>query len=510
MSNVFIDVRRFPFHITMLVLVFPFLMQVVGCGNDRDAPSPIHAKNVATPEIEGPISGGLGSPFIGSTTFDLAQVDYSEAEYFILGSATAYTNVGPLSKEGKWSVIPGPTATYKTRILVYRPIDRQKFNGTVIVEWLNVSGGVDAAVDWIMGHTELIREGFAWVGVSAQYVGVEGGFSLFGLPLTPLKTTDPERYASLTHPGDSFSYDIFSQAAQTIRHPKGTNPLGDLSVETLIAVGVSQSASRMVTYINALHPLADIYDGFLVHSRIGFGFPLSERPQASILVPNNTMIRSDLNVPVLTLETETDVTLFNYLAARQPDSARFRLWEVAGTAHSDTYTVAIGAEDLGNSPDVANLVMITEPVPEFVCREPINSGPQHFVLKAAIASLNKWVRDGTPPPTAPRLEVSKCPWPFFSILRDEHGNALGGIRTPQVDVPIATLSGEPQLGSLFCLLFGNTMPFDDTKLASLYPNREAYVSAFNEATDRAVQERFLLPEDAKLMKAAAAASDIGS
>jgi len=44
----------------------------------------------------------------------------------------------------------------------------------VIVEWLNVSGGVDAAPDWIQGHVELIRDGFAWIGVSAQFVGVEG------------------------------------------------------------------------------------------------------------------------------------------------------------------------------------------------------------------------------------------------------------------------------------------------------------------------------------------------
>jgi hypothetical protein len=265
---------------------------------------------------------------------------------------------------------------------------------------------------------------------------------------------------------------------------------------------------RMVTYINAVHPLADIYDGFFVHSRGGFGVPLSEKPQPVILVPNKAVIRSDLNVPVLTFETETDVGLFNYLAARQSDSVRFRLWEAAGTAHADTYTVAIGAEDLGNSPDAANIVLITEPVPGFVCGEPINSGPQHFVLKAAIARLNEWVREGTPPPTAPRLEVTKRP--LSPILRDANGNALGGIRTPQLDVPIATLSGEAQGGSLFCIMFGITVPFDEAKLAALYPDHESYVAAFNEATDRAVHEGFILPEDASLMKAAAAVSDIGS
>ncbi len=505
MVHSLMDVRGFPFHTAILVVVFPLLMQVVGCGSDGDAANPTRGDNVAIPEIEGPVSGGTGRPFIAATTFDLGELGYSEAEYFISGSAAAYANVGTLSRDGKWSVTPGPTAAYKTRILAYRPIDAQKFNGTVIVEWLNVSGGLDAGPDWVMGHTELIREGFAWVGVSAQYVGVEGGVSLLGLASMPLKTSDPERYASLDHPGDSFSYDIFSQAAQAIRRPKGTDPLGGLKAEALIAVGESQSAMRMVTYINAVHPLADIYDGFLVHSRGGIGVPLSERPQPFIPVPNNAVIRSDLNVPVLTFETETDVSLFGYLAARQPDRARFRLWEVAGTAHADTYTVRIGSEDLGDSPDVANLVLITEPVPGFTCREPINSGPQHFVLKAAVASLNKWVRDGTPPPKAPRLEVSKRL--LFPILRDVHGNASGGIRTPQLDVPIATLSGEAQGGSLFCLLFGSTVPFDDAKLASLYPDHESYVAAFNEATDRAVHGGFILPEDATLMKAAAAASE---
>jgi hypothetical protein len=115
---------------------------------------------------------------------------------------------------------------------------------------------------------------------------------------------------------------------------------------------------------------------------------------------------------------------------------------------------------------------------------------------------------GTPPPTAPRLETSAGP--LVSILRDVNGNALGGIRTPQVEVPVATLSGEGQTGSLFCLLFGTTVVFDDTKLASLYADHEAYVSAFNEATDRAVRAGFILPADAELMKAAAAASNIGS
>jgi hypothetical protein len=506
------------------VALLGLLIGFSGCGDESSVTSPLSTRtqapntttmrggNVAIPTIEGPVTGGTGKPFIASTTFDLAQVGYSESEYFISGTATAYAKVDsmPLLADGKWTVIPADTAAYKTRILVYRPIDAKKFNGTVVVEWLNVSGGLDAAADWIMGHTELIRDGFAWVGVSAQHAGVEGGGSLLGLAVLPLKTTDPQRYGSLVHPGDSFSYDIFSQAAQAIRRPAGLNPLGDLTADAVIAAGESQSAFRMVTYLDAVHPLADIYDGFLVHSRGGSGISvaaLSESPEPAISVPGAAQIRSDLNVPVLLFETETDLTFLGYAKAPQADSDHLRVWEVAGTAHADTYTVGVGMGDLGNSPNVAKLVLTKSAFPGFSCDLPINSGPQHFVLSAAVAALNRWVRQGTLPPSGPPLEaILSSP---ITLKRDAHGNALGGIRTPEVDVPIATLSGELP-GFSLCSLFGSTTPFDAATLAALYPDHNAYVAAFNAATDRAVQAGFILQPDAELMNAEAAASNIGT
>src|SRR5215813_7271828 len=414
---------------------------------------------IPSPTIEGPITGP-GDPFVASTGFDLAKVGYEEAEYFISGSASAYTNTAPLGADGMWSAARnGATAAYKTRLLVYRPTNPRKFNGTVIVEWLNVSGGLDAAPDWSAGHLELLREGCAYVGVSAQIVGVEGGTALVGIVSLPLKTVNPERYGTLSHPGDSFSYDIYSQAGQAIRQPSGPSPLGDLKVKRVIAIGESQSAFRMVTYINAIHPTAHIYDGFLVHSRGGaFGAPLSEGPQTLIATPAATPIRGDVDVPVLTFQTETDLTLLGYFVARQDDAKNFRLWEVAGTAHADSYSLSVGNSDLGNDPNVAEPVITTDPVPGVIhCDTPVNSGPQHYVLNAALAALIRWVRTGKVPKTAPRLDVSAGPPP--AINKDTNGNALGGIRTPQLDVPIATFTGT-QPGALICQLFGTTTPFD--------------------------------------------------
>ena len=131
----------------------------------------------------------------------------------------------PLTNDGKWTVSPADPADYKTRIVVNRPKDPKKFNGTVVVEWLNVSGGVDAAPDWVMQHTELVRDGFAWVGVSAQKGGVEA-----------TKSADPARYASLVDPGDSYSYDIYSQAGKAVRE-QSEKILGGLTPKRVLAVG---------------------------------------------------------------------------------------------------------------------------------------------------------------------------------------------------------------------------------------------------------------------------------
>lgn len=462
-----------------------------------------HAQ-VPSPTIEGPIASPQDA-FISSTSFDLASVGYEQAEYFISGTATAYTNTAPLGTDGKWSVAPsGTTAAYKTRILVYRPTNPKKFTGTVVVEWLNVSGGLDDAPDWIQGHVELIRQGAVWVGVSAQFVGVEGGPG--GFVNQPLKTVNPARYGSLLHPGDSFSYDIFSQAGRAIRSPAGPNPLGSLKSKRIVAIGESQSAGRLVNYVNAVHPLDHVYDGYLIHSRGSLSVGgLSQAPQPVIVTPGETAIRTDLDVPVLTFETETDVTSLGYFTARQDDSTNFRLWETAGTAHFDAYGLGFGNTDTGKSPDAAAIEILTSVGGGFItCGQPVNSGPQHYVLNAALNKLIRWVKSGKGPKSAPRLEVGGSP---ITISTDGNGNALGGIRTPWVDTPIATLTGGQS--SPVCSIFGSTTLFDAAKLASLYPTHADFVKVYNRSLRIAVRNGWILRTDAKLIRKWAAAAEIG-
>ena len=72
----------------------------------------VHAQ-VPSPEITGPITSP-GSAFLGGTTsIDLGEVGYEQAEYFVAGAASAYVNTAPLGTDGKWSVEPGDTAPHE-------------------------------------------------------------------------------------------------------------------------------------------------------------------------------------------------------------------------------------------------------------------------------------------------------------------------------------------------------------------------------------------------------------
>jgi len=440
---------------------------------------------------------GLG-PVIAATLFDLAPLGYSQTEYVLDGTAAAYRRRGD-----HLEVVEH--AEYATRLLVFEPTDAARFNGTVWVEWLNVSGGLDAAPDWNFTHTELMRDGAAWVGVSAQRIGVAGGDSVFGDMSSPgLVGTSPERYAGLNHPGDRFSYDIFTQAGQAARASLGS--LVDARIERVLAIGESQSAFRLTTYVNEVDPLAQVFDGFFVHARGGPGAPLDDESPAISFDDPPVFFREDLRVPVMCVEAETDLAVLGYGSARQPDNEQFVLWEMAGTSHADAYTFYGGMVDTGVLP-IEELAAAWTPQREYfgmTLDKPVNAGPQHYVLNAAVARFDQWLRDGTRPPAAGRLSVRAESDPM-EFERDEHGIALGGVRTPHVDVPVAVLSGLGNGGAPMAHLCGATTPFTPEQLAALYPSRTGYLERFAEATERAVTAGHLLAADAPEINALAAA-----
>jgi hypothetical protein len=432
-------------------------------------------EHLPVPQVAGPISGGTGRP-VTSSPVPLAPAGYTEREYLLSGTATGYLQAGTWGTDGRWSVQPAEEAAYRTRMLVRRPADPARFNGTVVVEWLDLPGGVDLDPDFLYEHAELLRAGYAWVGVSAQQQGVAN-----------LQRIDPSRYTGLVHPGDTFSYSIFSQAAQALRHRDGVDPLDGLRPTVLIADGYSGSAARMVTYINAVQPVDRIFAGFLVHSRWARSAPISQTPQAQQPAPAVVHTRDDSSTPVLTVETESEIRQtyamhpnLDYYPATQPDSEHFRLWEVPGTSHVDARLDALLAAESGTSPTP--------------CALPANAGQQSAVMGAAVARLDHWIRAGVTAPAAPRIQVTPD---GRAIARDRDGNALGGVRTPALQAPTATLTGAGNTGtSPQCEIEGTTAPFTPARLAALYPTHRAYVAAVIRAANQDVAAGLLLPLDA--------------
>lgn len=450
-----------------------------------------------------------GRPALLLGAFDIGSVGYAAREFFVSGTASSYAPTGEIGPDGDWAVTPSGTADYTTRIVVLTPADRTRFNGTVLVEWLNVSGGIDAPAVWMMAHREILRAGYTYVTVSAQKVGVDGGVSLTGIDMS-LKSQDPARYAPLSHPGDAFCYDIFSQAGELVR---ADGVLDGLRAERVIAVGESQSAMFLTTYVNAVDPLARVYDGFLVHSRFAGAAPLDGESifdESRSAVPQAVSFRPDLRVPLLTIITETDLfggVRFGYYFARQPENEWLRVWEIPGAAHADNYTIQVAPIDSGSAP-LADIVAAYAPTKSLMGQQLghyINFAPQqHYVAQAAIAALNGWVRTGEPAPTAAPIKVSETDQP--QPILDPNGLAQDGVRTPWVDVPIARTSGVGADESIMAMIFGSGEPFDTATLRRLYPGGPTeYLERFTAALDTAIQSGFILQADrAEILELAAA------
>lgn len=419
------------------------------------------------PAVHGPLPGTApgdpSAPDVAdthpwmSTVTDLAAAGYVEEEFYLSGEADGYRPSGERVATG----VP-----YTTRIIVRRPVDQRRFNGTVLTEWQNVTAGHD--LDALWSPEQIIREGYAWVGVSAQRVGVD-----------QLRGWSPARYGTLDVTGggrftaDELSYDVFAQAGMALTARTGAAPLGPLQPSTVLAVGASQSAARMTDYYDRILPGTEpVFDGY------------------AFIVGTAPSRKGD--EPVFHVLSETDVRS----PARRPDDDRYRRWEVAGTAHSgwhgQEYRRPVLERDLGAAP-------------EYEClRPPFSRAPLHHVIAAAYGHLVRWAGDGVGPPSAPPLRFA----PDGTKARDRLGLALGGIRLSQVEAPTALNTGD-NAGETFCFLFGTHVPFERDVLRELYRTHGGYVSAVRRADTRNVRSGYLLRADAVANLREAVASDVG-
>jgi hypothetical protein len=436
---------------------------------------------VPNPTVTGPITGGLRGHPLWDSWFEMGSLGYVQEEFFLSGTARQLGSP--------------TTAPYTTRIIVTRPIDAADFNGNVLLDWVNVTAQFENAVDTVEAHDYLVREGWAFVHVSAQAAGI------CCTPLTP-QVWDPVRYGApmttnvLNHPGDNYSFDMFAQIAQALKHPQGVDAMGGLPVQRIIAAGQSQSASRLNTYATQAQgpgKLGElVIDGFLIHG----GGSKSALPALS---PS----------PVLQLFSDAEAD------PEDPGvSPNYALWEVAGAAHSD-FWIGVHSE-LGEGPrsqaDAAQLPASADqdlhdgnaPYVGYATSnygEQVNPGqpvcilqgdqfPMHYVVNAALASLDRWLRAGVKPPSGPRFQFSGT-----SQAVDSYQNALGGIRLAPIEHPVAHYL------STTCALGGSTVPFTDADIIALYPTHADYACRMRATTYQNVKDGFLLEDDAPALLA---------
>jgi hypothetical protein len=379
----------------------------------------------------------------------------------------------PLTDEPvKMEVEERGTASYHTRLLVIRPIDPARFNQTVLLNWQNVSAGYET---FAPSNGELY-EGYAWVGVSAQEVGLYGSPVGMGRVARPnargMVDEDPERYEMLRHPGDPGSFDIFADAARVVGRglSAAIDPLAGLDVRHVIAIGGSQSAMRLVTYANALHHRHQVIDGYALTVWEGRAPHLMDGPIS--LGNARTVIRDDLGVPVVVVNSEFEA-LGLYLAGAV-DSEWTRHWEVAGTPHGVTRR-----NELPNGRGWKPNTLRINPVAE-----------------SAVRHVRRWVAEGRQAPSFPRIEMDEGRPP--RVRRDAHGNAIGGIRLPELEAPVAEYRGLAT-GTGLPPLFGAARPFTDEELSLMYPSRQLLEAQWRRAVEDLVASEAIRPQDAATM-----------
>lgn len=419
----------------------------------------------------------------------LSDFDYIEEEWFATGE-----------EDGR---------PYVTTVLVRIPRDASRFSGTVIVEPLHffpISPVFSFTSEYIM------RSGHGWVCVGSQKTSID----------IHVKPSNPQRYGSLhieaeplppeahhldlgTLPADisnthlwwehlprqnRASHAILAQVGAAIKASAG--PLAGFDVSCAVLVGHSGTGYLLSRYIREGHDALRREDGSSVYD----GYFPSGWPTSAF---------GPCDVPIVQVVTQGDyagdnVTFFrpgfDGLAYRRPDSDesgdRFRLYELAGVAHTSTQYPPIN--------DIEFLKQIQSGIMAEAGMQ-MSGMPFNQLFQVALDHLVGWAAEGIAPPRAERLEMGADGW----FVRDEHGNSVGGVRTAHLDVPRATYTsntilpgGQPGFAS-----FGFEEPFDAATMKRLYQSRDSYLRRFNLRLDELIGQGWFLADDAEEFRAEA-------
>jgi len=390
----------------------------------------------------------------------------------VSGPGTMYPSLMPLPAgrdtahfgyETKEYFVSGMAAgkPYRTRIVVRKPADDSAFSGYVLAEGMHPSGNA-----WMFHLTHRYT-------MDSGHAGVEILTNASALPAEH----NPARYADLSIDRDQGS-EIIAQVGALIKSESSDSPLAGVS--RLVLAGTSASAGMLIRYLPThrvyrMQDFSPIYDGFL--------------PTA-----NGSNIQQ-VDVPLIHMPTQSEVMRAN-VTGRQDGNApgdQYRLYEFAGIAHMDTRY---------------------EPYLVDPCAKPISRFPNGAYTSLSLHHLLAWIEDDALPPRGDRILVDRNETNDGSLMAlDEYGNAIGGVRTPYVDIPAKTygvrnVPAEPpnpeahpftRIGDVqrrtaqLCGLSGYEEQLSAETLRGLYGNKRNYVTRVEERLDELIDEGWFLP-----------------
>jgi len=400
--------------------------------------------DLTLPKIDGPVPVGEAPGIYQPPRTPESNKAYAIEEFFISGKA--------LGRD------------YVTTLNVLRPIHPGANLRTAIVEPTH-PGNI-----WPVRSTTsdyLMNAGHISVTVNSSALVVE----------RLVKPYHPKRYSPLSVPNlPGIENEILAQVGAMLKH----GGLPDVKVGKLILAGYSNTGGKVREYILAKHNQTrltgnkPIYDGYFPGQTAVGALP---KP-----IP-------DMDVPVIELQGEREIIATfkrnpGGLTYRRPDGQNYRLYEVPGMSHMDTSD----PEMLPFSPSQCN---VTHP----------SSFPLKHFWQNALKNLIVWVETGKPAPRAERIQLTED---GMTIKRDNHGNAIGGVPAPQIQIPIASYytvsEGNEKYPNARCDMIGYQVSFSKEKLIDLYGSFDNYAAKFNQRLNELVRDGWYLETDAAKLR----------
>ena len=436
----------------------------------------------------------------------IARAGYVQEEYLLSGTANIYQQ----DEAGRTS-IRTPGQEYTTRLVIVRPRDAKRFSGVVQLGFNHPNFGNN---QWLRIAPYVLRSGDIY---AMLMIGGDPGSRQRSTPAAPISSPlmlpwfDPARYADIRWPDDGIRWDVIGQTILRLRAGTLPGPMAGVPARQLYMSGWSYLGSLQRSYINwGFHDryrLPDgkpAVDGYLIgisSNSVTAGWtPINDDDKVP---PDDRRQLKTIDVPVVELMSQNEgiTNRLPQIGDRDAYAGGHRIYEVGGVSHTDLGVPA------RTGPWETQLIAHHDSAyaPGFTCRTPDTDVPMRDLAAATLDNLRRWHDRGIAPPPSARLTLDGS---GKAAALDANGNALGGVRAAQLDVPLARY-GAPAAGDCsgtarYLVMRRNPLPA--AALAAAYPGGRAdYLRRFRQSLDRLVGARRLLKPDADAQYARAEA-----